>query len=128
MAAGPGVTAHQTEPTRPGRVPSPPAAVEPDRAGAATLPLPESGKPELDPSQRQPSWKKLAPEFRIEPGEPGSSYDLGHVSEKAAAAGVYEIAKEGTKVGRFEVRALLGRGSSGQVYRAFDPLLGARWR
>jgi hypothetical protein len=80
----------------------PPVSAKPDRAGAATLRLPE---------------------FRIEPGEKGSSYDIDRLVEKSPAAEAYEIAKEGTKVGRFEVRKVLGRGAFGQVYCAFDPLL-----
>jgi WD40 repeat protein len=109
VAAAAGVAAPQPAPATPVSVPAPPAPTGLDRAGAATLRLPE---------------------FRIEPGEKGSSYDIDHIAEKAPAAGAaaaaeaYEIAKESTRVGRFEIRALLGRGSFGKVYRAFDPLLG----
>ena len=31
---------------------------------------------------------------------------------------------EGTKLGRYEIRVLLGVGGMGEVYRAFDPKIG----
>ncbi len=123
VAAGPGVAAPQPEPDSPRAVPAPPAAAGPERAGAATLRLPEGGRPEPEPIPREPAWNRGAPQFRIEPVEKGRGYDLDNSAQSAPSAEAYEIVKEMTNVGRFEVRNVLGRGTFGHVYRAFDPLL-----
>jgi serine/threonine protein kinase len=123
VAAGPGVVAPRPDPGSPSPTPAPTAAGL-DRAGAATLRLPEGGGPALETIQREPGWRKATPEFRIKPVEKGGGYDLYFPAQEAPSSEAYQIVKEVTKVGRFEVRAVLGRGSFGQVYRAFDPLLG----